>query len=327
MKFFKKKSKYFNRLFLQAGDIVSVYADIRNKCLRGSTQPFKSDRVFVGNGRAIQSRDQIFKSSVAKGVAIEMIDSLFDCPSFNHLVQRGIGMLQNLPSVLASHVLDPSPGDCVLDACAAPGGKSTHLATLVGPKGLVFALDKSQNKIEQIIANCLRLGLGNVRCFVQDASTCLLDEKNDLKTTQKPPFPLETFDKILLDAPCSGLGQRPQFINNIGNKELASFPKLQKKIFSTMVKLLKPGGTLVYSTCTFSIEENEEIVLWAISSFQELTLIDSEPRIGQSGIQIEGMTETMAKKVQRFFVSPRDENIKNCDNDTIGFFIAKFCKR
>ena len=271
----------------------------------------------------------MFKSnSPAEGVAIDMIQPVFDCPSFNGMTTEGVCMLQNLPSVLASHVLNPNPGDHVLDACAAPGGKTTHLATLVGESGHIFALDKSQNKIGQIRGNCERLGVTNVSGFVQDAAKCLDEQAKDKQRTMQPPFPPERFDKILLDAPCSGLGQRPQFLNNIRIKELASFPRLQKKIFSTVVRLLKTGGSLVYSTCTFSIPENEEIVVWALRSFPELSLVGSEPRIGQSGIRVEGMTVEMAANVQRFFLANGRKGVpETCDNDSIGFFIAKFVKQ
>ena len=256
-----------------------------------------------------------------------MTQPVFDCPSFNALTQAGLCVLQNLPSVVASHALNPGPGDHILDACAAPGGKTTHLATLINAKdgGRVFALDKSQNKINQIRDNCKRLGIKNVSCFVQDASKCF--DVQARAGTLEPPFPAERFDKILLDAPCSGLGQRPQFVNHIGSKELASFPKLQKKIFATVVKLLKPGGSLVYSTCTFNDAENEGIVLWALKSFPELTLVPSDPSLGRPGIKIDGMTTDSAEKMQRFLWHDEKTEERSCDNDTIGFFIAKFEKR
>ena len=84
-----------------------------------------------------------------------------------------------------------------------------------------------------------------------------------------PQCPVGHFDKILLDAPCSALGQRPQLTNNMKLKELLSFPKLQKKLFDVAVKLLKPGGHLVYSTCSITRGENEDMVDWACEKFQK----------------------------------------------------------
>ena len=87
-----------------------------------------------------------------------------------------------------------------------------------------------------------------------------------------PPYPPSSFDKILLDAPCSALGQRPCLGNPITEKQLSSIPPVQRKLLSTAVKLLKPGGTLVYSTCTFVSEENEEQIAWLLNHFPEMCL-------------------------------------------------------
>lgn len=88
----------------------------------------------------------------------------------------------------------------------------------------------------------------------------------------KPPYPVNSFDRILLDAPCSALGQRPSLNNPMTSKELASYPALQRKLAATAVKLLKPGGTLVYSTCTFTSEENEEQVATLLREHKDMHL-------------------------------------------------------
>jgi len=100
-------------------------------------------------------------------------------------------------------------------------------------------------------------------------------------------FEENSFDKVLLDAPCSALGQRPQFYQSMKLKELRSFANLQKKLFSTAVQLIKsPGGVLVYSTCTYTLDENEGIVAWALEKFPQLKLVDATPLLGQSGVQV-----------------------------------------
>ena len=88
-----------------------------------------------------------------------------------------------------------------------------------------------------------------------------------------PPFPAESFDKILLDAPCSALGQRPSLSNPISSKELASYPSLQRKLLSAAVKLLRRNGTLVYSTCTFTSGENEDQIGWLLERYKEMRLL------------------------------------------------------
>lgn len=320
---------------LAVGDAVAVFADVEDKCLRGFAKEFAGKKVFVGNGKALMGRDDLFKTDKPKGVAIEMSDTVSGCPSLNELEQTGHFMLQNLPSIVASHALNPNEGETVLDLCAAPGGKTTHLASMVGAKGQILAFDRSAPKIEQIKRNAEILGLTNVFPFVGDSrkQLCCVQNGNDPSTRGcNPPYLPESFPRILLDAPCSALGQRPQFRNSMKLKELSSFPKLQRQIFSTAVKLLKRGGVLVYSTCTFAKAENEDMVLWALKEYPNLSLEETLPKIGSCGLfskssenEIEShspnsLTRSQAEMVQRF--SKSEDPL----SDSIGFFIAKFKK-
>ena len=171
-------------------------------------------------------------------------------------------MLQNLPSLIVGHALmdgkstKSSAFELILDMCAAPGGKTTHIASLLSKKGggTVIAIDKSQNKVNRVLDNCRRFGVDSyVEALVRD-STKLLSSKANNATDDDcgRVFKTNMFDRILLDAPCSALGQRPQFHISMKPKELASFPKIQKKLLDVAYKLLKIGGFLVYSTCTFN---------------------------------------------------------------------------
>ena len=191
----------------------------------------------------------------------------------------------------------------MFDMCAAPGGKTTHIAQKMKNSGLVVACDKSNNKVKSIEANCARLGVTNVRTFAVDSTKCLAaaPEENAGLTDENvsPPFPGEYFDRILLDAPCSALGQRPQFYNKMKIKELESFPKIQRKLFSTAVRLLAPGGVLVYSTCTNNLEENERLASWATNTFPDI----------EENLQ------------RQSFGRP------NSEVDTITFFISRFSKK
>ncbi|MXQ94208.1 hypothetical protein E5288_WYG004048 [Bos mutus] len=177
----------------------------------------------------------------------------------------------NLPSAVVSHVLDPQPGEKILDLCAAPGGKTTHIAALMHDQGEVIALDKISKKVEKIKQNALLLGLNSIRAFCFDGTKALkLDMVKD--TDGEPPFLPESFDRILLDAPCSGMGQRPNMACTWTLKEVMSYQPLQRKLFTVAVELLKPGGVLVYSTCTVTLAENEEQVAWALEAFPGLQL-------------------------------------------------------
>jgi len=135
-----------------------------------------------------------------------------------------------------------------------------------------------------------------------------------------PPFPCESFDRILLDAPCSGLGNRPQLSCSIKQvKVLSSYPHIQRRLFEQAVQLVRPGGILVYSTCTVTEDECECLVAWALRKFVELRLTDATPRWGGPGLPLPGFEACKSRLLQRF--GPSGANA-----DTVGFFIAKFQK-
>lgn len=334
---------------LRAGEEVAVFVDLDDKCLRGS-KIYNGQKMFIGNGTALQGRRELFRQAKPVGVAVTMKEKVFDCPSIGDL-RNDVFFLQNLPSVLCSHVLAPERNGIVLDMCAAPGGKATHLATLVGNAGHVIAIDRSQKKIDQIKQNAEKLGLTNICAFAYDSTKLVsedfqsgckkikftdisfkTDDFGDLKSMYPPPpYPPSSFKWILLDAPCSALGQRPQIQTKCTSKELNSFPVMQRKLLESAVKLLASGGMLVYSTCTIVANENEKMVKWVLDNFKSMQLMDSQPKIGYSGLTDCGLSYDQCKKVQRFgpgLVSNERHEVTpdEVDTDTIGFFIALFQK-
>eukprot|EP00062_Callorhinchus_milii_P005618 gi/632945234/ref/XP_007887938.1/ PREDICTED: putative methyltransferase NSUN6 isoform X1 [Callorhinchus milii] len=327
--------------FMKVGAVVSVYSDIDGKCKRGAKE-FTGPKVFVGNGIAELSRDQVFCSGVTlRGIGIRMTEAVYMSPSFDNLLP-GFVFLQNLPSVVVSHVLNPKPGERILDICAAPGGKTTHIAALMHDKGEVLAMDKIANKLEKIKQNAKNLQLQCIKAFCYDG-TKALDTEGNRDGQEGPPYPPESFDRVLLDAPCSGLGQRPNMACACSLKEITCYQPLQRKLFRTAVHLLKPGGILVYSTCTITLAENEEQVAWALASFRCLQLQQQEPHLGGEGMMGAGLSRDQLKLLQRFdpaSVISRDFDvysseldlsqqvhlINSANEDTIGFFIAKFLK-
>jgi len=202
---------------------------------------------------------------------------------------------------------------------------------------LVIAIDRSQAKIDQIETRARLLNLNNIKTFCYDSSKIVL--KSDIQTEIadknihqiSPPFPSLSFEYILLDAPCSALGQRPQLCNNLSVKCLKSFPIMQRKLFENAIELLKVGGKLVYSTCTIVAEENEMMVKWVLQKFKEIKLVDSQPKLGFPGLLGCGLGKEDCRKMQRF--GPVFQSYQNSQNscsgehlDTIGFFIATFTK-
>ena len=160
--------------------------------------------------------------------------------------------IQNAASWLPVLALNPQPGESVLDVCAAPGGKTSHIAAHSHNQAFITANDNSKARLHKLQANTARLGVENIEYSLHDA-TRLSFKMPDMQ-----------FDKILLDAPCSGEGMmtldnRKDF-ESWSVAHIKRLQQLQKKLIIQAWALLKPGGTLVYSTCTMAPEENEAVV-------------------------------------------------------------------
>lgn len=300
-------------------ELVNVIADAAGACKKGANKPYVSEHnVFIGIGAVRMLRYQLFNTEVKpSGIAIEMLETVSNVPPLGDIYASfGDGILQNLPSIICSRVLQPQPGDVVLDLCAAPGNKTTHLAELMQDHGCLIALDKSVNRIKLLRANVDGHGSKVIKCFAFDGVKAIeAQESSQRNVADGPPFHRSTFDKILLDAPCSGMGNRPILASSMSPKEQASYPILQKKLFATAVALLKPGGTLVYSTCTIFASENEHIVRWALDKFgSDLELIMAEPIHGGAGWPDVGLTNE-----QRFAAV---QSINGINNQINGFRIT-----
>lgn len=175
---------------------------------------------------------------------------------------NGLFTVQEESSMLASLALSPFAGARVLDAAAAPGGKTTHLAQLMENKGEILAVDIHAHKLDLIRENCQRLGINCVKTFQGDASLLPCDFDN-------------SFDFALVDAPCSGLGvlkRRPDARWRKENSKIKELVALQKKILGRVAKCLKSGGVLVYSTCTICPEENLEQIKAFLKDYPDFYL-------------------------------------------------------
>ncbi|XP_016984522.1 tRNA (cytosine(72)-C(5))-methyltransferase NSUN6 isoform X2 [Drosophila rhopaloa] len=304
----------------QLQEAVSVYADLGGKCKRGSVTRFDSpEKIFLGTGKVLMQRYQLFNNSdePATGVAVEMQSNISRVPSLGDLSSED-ALLQNLPSIVCVRVLAPQPGERVLDMCAAPGNKTGHIAELMGDQGSVVALDNSTSRVRSMLPKLDHYK--SITAHVFDSTKAVAVGAAHSGPATVPPFHCASFDRILLDAPCSGLGNRPQLSCSIKQaKVLHSYPNIQRRLFGQAVQLLRPGGILVYSTCTVTEAECECIVAWALEKFHDLHLMDATPRLGGPGFPLPDLDASKSRLLQRFGPS-------EASADTVGFFIAKFQK-
>ena len=215
---------------------------------------------------------------------------------------QGYFQIQGEASQLVAYLLSPLPGERILDACAAPGGKSTHLGEFMKDEGELVAIDISARGIVKIRDNAARLGLKSLRVLSADASAELADKLR------------EPYDRVLVDAPCSGLGTlrgHPEIKWHRDENDIRRLSRLQSKILSRVAGYLKPGGALVYATCTLSREENEEIVESFLAHHKEFELEDAAR-------YLPGQATHMVR--EKYFVA-----LPHRDN-TDGFFAARMRK-
>lgn len=325
---------------IATGEEIAVYADLRGlnskNVPRGLLLESYSGRcVFLGMGTSRCKRSDYFSQSAGLGVGMLRTAGPSQ-PSLN-AVLPGKMMMQNLPSVCVAHALDPRPGEVVLDMCCAPGGKTTHLASLMKNEGTIVACDKIRKKMlsardffRSMDATCivplaldstkslLKLEDGeswrSPRDIIDSASAATEGGMLDVKG-----FYANSFDRILLDPPCSALGLRPKLIiDTKSSKALSKFAEYQRRFVRNAVHMLKPGGTMTYSTCTINAEENEDMVKYILSEFPLMKLVPIGAELpGLPGLAGRGLADEECRMVRRF---------DPCDMDTMGFFLAKFVR-
>ena len=216
--------------------------------------------------------------------------------------RNGLITIQDESSMLPATVLNPRPGMKVLDMCAAPGGKTTHMAEKMNNEGSILATDLHPKKLDLIEENTARLGL----TIVQTAPIDGRKAAEYLKT--------EDYDAILVDAPCSGLGvmrRKPDIKYTKREEDLQSLQTIQLNILKNAVQLLKVGGKLVYSTCTVDKEENEGTVKAFLANHPEM-----------EAVALENLPEQLMTKQQDGMLQVFPQDI-----GSDGFFVAAFIKK
>eukprot|EP00891_Asterochloris_glomerata_P009936 jgi/Astpho2/9936/e_gw1.00152.20.1_t len=359
-----------------------------------------ADRSHLHLGKSVAAELEMGRKALfnkTRGVAVTLLQRAFELPPCNGLLPGKL-MLQNLPSIVAAQALSPTRGSRVLDMCAAPGGKTTALAALMGDEGTIIALDRSHAKAQEIRQVASELRCSSITAFKMDATQAVLRPTAPPTTatsqpagahyngasavlsqpawcfagppcqaspaceavliaaadvppagsspaqtasgharphlqgmscsrlsTSKQGFEPASFDHILLDAPCTGLGLRPRLMQHATLDYTARY---QRKLIRVAVELLKPGGTMVYSTCSISPAENEANVAWLLKAYPEMELSRHSPVLGQHGLS--GQLRHQNGDLEDWLTTSQAERVQRFDPtaalDTIGFFIAKFTK-
>lgn len=220
----------------------------------------------------------------------------------------GYFYVQEAASMIPPIVLNPKPGETVLDMCAAPGSKATQIAAMMKNKGVLVANDISGIRLRPLAMNLQRVGVTNTIVTLMPGQSF---RKRNIE-----------FDKVLVDAPCSGTGTIRRSLKTFETwnprmvKRLAG---IQKRLIETAFNILKPKGVLVYSTCTLEPEENEGIINFVVNKYENNIKIEK--------INVKGLKSS--SPILKFDNNIYNENIKNClriwpqDNNTEGFFVAK----
>ena len=219
------------------------------------------------------NRDELIEQLREAGVEAQpsaIVDDGIVCQKLGALddlkpLTEGLCIVQDESSMLVAHALDPKPDEFVIDCCAAPGGKSTHIAELMDNRGLVIAVDVHEHKLKLINDNARRLGIKIVKPMVLDARE-LGDEFK------------QRADRVLIDAPCSGLGVLRRKADLRWRKtldEIAQLPLLQSEILSSAAEAVKVGGVIVYSTCTLERDENEGVIEKFMAAHDNFELVET----------------------------------------------------
>lgn len=232
-----------------------------------------------------------------RGIVVEVVSSVYRLPKLRDLPEWGFGLFyeQSMPAQWVGRVVEPKANELIVDMCAAPGGKATHIAQLSKNEARVVAVDRSWPKVTQLDFNAARLGLRLIT---------LMEDSRYLDV--KYPELVGNVDAVLLDPPCTDMGVRPKLYYRLSMKDVENASNYQRQFIKVAARLLKRGGRLIYSTCTLPPLENEDNVKWA----EGLGLSIEDVRIPVGSTAFDSHS-------RRFYPHI---------HDSPGFFIAKLAK-
>jgi 16S rRNA (cytosine967-C5)-methyltransferase len=224
--------------------------------------------VFVRSNGLKVTVGELFRSS-AGAEMIEAHPKALRVPRLpTSWIAQGLCYIQDPSTLLACDLLGPRPRENVLDACAAPGGKTTYMAELMHNTGRIVACDLFESRVERLRQNLIRLGVRNTQTLCLDV----------LSGAGEEPLLPGSFDRILIDAPCTNTGVLRRRVDvrwRLTEEDFIRMPITQLTLVRKMAPLLKPGGSLVYSTCSLEMEENDRVVEQITETVPSLRFIES----------------------------------------------------
>ena len=248
----------------------------------------------VGSGIARQSETTILRYH--QGIAVEILSSRFRIPPLRETswYQRGLIHLQSFPAMVTCRVLDPKPDETIVDLNCSPAGKMSYLCQLTDNMARIIGFDRNEQKIGKAKEHLERLHCRNYQLIAHDSRYAHLD------------YTIKA-DQVLVDPPCTGLGVTPKLAIETTMTDVANLAAYQKQFLRAAASIVKEGGTVVYSVCTITSEECEEMVKFAENG---LGLVETEqdPMVGR--------VRHLCEIGQRF----------DPEYDGVGYFIAKFVK-
>lgn len=297
--------KRYNEMF---GDKLPQFLEaneIQNKdSVRVNTLKISKDKIY----ERLSNNGFLLKEINNLGYIVEQSKFSISSTQENLL---GYLYIQGVAEMHVSPILSPDKNDFVVDMCAAPGGKTTHLSAIMENEGSIYAFDVNKRRLSALKNNIARMGCMNIAVFN-------LSGEEISKLKNQP-------DKILLDAPCTGSGimRKDSLRKSLkSTHDIIFLSEIQKKLLKAAINSLKSGGTLLYTTCSLEPEENEFVIQWALDNF-DIKLLNIDTEINNVSLE-KGFTEIFGSKMS--------DEIRLCRrsfphvHNTNGLFMAKILK-
>ncbi|MFB6082175.1 MAG: RsmB/NOP family class I SAM-dependent RNA methyltransferase [Halanaeroarchaeum sp.] len=287
--------------------LVDDFAAFREACLRPLPTTVRVNTIETSPERVIDALAEEGVTATPRDWNQQVLELDTPKPGNTWPYVHGWIVGQEEVSAIPPVVLDPQPGDVVWDAAAAPGGKATHVAALMEDTGLVIANDDDLGRLSALRGNADRLGVTSMAVTNEDARRMTLDE-----------FGVDAVDRALVDAPCTCEGtvrKSPEALEDAGPEHSEQIAAVQRDILERAVELTRPGGRVVYSTCTFAPEENEAVVASVLST-HDVSVVPFDVDLEHSP----GVTEWAGTTYDASLAATK--RFYPHQNDTGGFYVA-----